>query len=57
MSKIVCHCVGATEADIKKAIRNGNDTIEKLKDTLHVACTCRFCLPEIEEILAKSKKS
>jgi len=56
-AKIVCHCVGVTDEDIKKAIHSGDDNLEKLKKSLHIASTCKFCVPEIEEILYNEKNT
>jgi bacterioferritin-associated ferredoxin len=52
---IICLCYDISKSDIKKAIRDGHDSIEKLSEHLQVGDHCGGCLASAEEILEKQK--
>lgn len=48
---IICLCEGVSRKALKKAIKDGANTSERLKAELRVALSCGQCLPEIEAML------
>jgi bacterioferritin-associated ferredoxin len=52
---IICLCYDISKSDIKKAIRDGHDSIEKLSEHLQIGGHCGGCLAYAEEILEKQK--
>lgn len=63
MSKIVCFCRSVTLEVIQQAIKNGNDTLEKVCKATGAGLGCYSCHPEILSLLEqyhtnqKKKKS
>lgn len=58
MSKEVCLCKHITEETIVEAVKNGADTLEKVKETTKAAAGCckgRRCADKIEEIIEENK--
>jgi len=54
----VCICKGISRATIKRAIENGADTLEKVRNATGVGsgpCGGRRCTPKIEELLVNLK--
>jgi bacterioferritin-associated ferredoxin len=51
----ICLCFDVSEAEVKKAIRDGYDSIEKLSEHIQVGSHCGGCIERIEEILEKKK--
>ncbi|PPK73472.1 BFD-like [2Fe-2S] binding protein [Methylobacter tundripaludum] len=51
----ICLCFDVSKSEIKKAIRDGYDSIEKLSEQLQVGSHCGGCIGRIEEILEKQK--
>jgi bacterioferritin-associated ferredoxin len=51
----ICLCFDVSKAEIKKSIRDGYDTIEKLSEHIQVGSRCGGCIGRIEEILEKKK--
>ena len=47
----VCFCTGVTCGDIKKAMANGADTVDKIKKETGAGTVCGRCVPTIEKIL------
>lgn len=51
---IVCNCMGVSEEDIIKAIKEGKlKTAEEVGAKTGAGTGCGGCIPEIEKILAK----
>ena len=48
---VVCTCMGVMYSDIVTAIESGNDTYQKLQETLLVGTGCNSCVDEVHEIL------
>jgi len=53
---LVCTCMGVMHSDIVKAIEEGNDSYQKLQDTLLVGTGCNSCVPEVKLILSETVK-
>lgn len=49
----VCLCFDVTKKEIKKAIRDGHNSVDKLTDHLQVGSRCGGCLGHIEDMLEK----
>ncbi|MCK9397736.1 MAG: (2Fe-2S)-binding protein [Methylobacter sp.] len=52
----ICLCFDVSKAEVKKAIREGHDSIEKLSESIRVGSHCGGCIGRIEAILEKKKK-
>ena len=50
-----CLCFDVSRSDVKRAIREGHDSMEKLAEHLQVGEHCGGCTGCVEEILEKSK--
>lgn len=48
---IVCQCKGVTDADIRKAIREGAVTVEQVGLACRAGTDCGGCKPTIEYLL------
>lgn len=48
---IVCQCKGVTDADIRKAVREGAVTVEQIGLACRAGTDCGGCKPTIELIL------
>ena len=48
---LVCTCMEVMYSQITDAIRNGDDTYNKLSDSLGVGTGCSSCVEEVHEIL------
>jgi len=51
----ICLCFDVSKAEIKKSIRDGYDSIEKLSEHIQVGSHCGGCIGRVEEILEKKK--
>jgi nitrite reductase (NADH) large subunit len=51
----ICLCFDVSKVEIKKAIRDGHDSIEKLSEHIQVGSHCGGCISRVEEILEKKK--
>lgn len=49
-SKVVCTCIGITDADIEEAVRQGAGTFEELQNRTKIATGCGGCRKEAEEL-------
>lgn len=52
----VCICFDVTEEDIRKAIRNGANTVEAVGEATQAGTGCGGCVPRIQEIIDEEKK-
>lgn len=50
----VCVCKGITDSDIKEAIVNGHDSINKLGKELQLGHCCGTCVVDAKDILENS---
>jgi NAD(P)H-nitrite reductase large subunit len=48
---LVCTCMGVMYSEICEAIRQGDDTFEKLSERFMVGTGCSSCVPEVCDIL------
>jgi len=51
--KIVCACNNVGELDLKAAITNGSDSLDKLKSCTMAGTGCGSCVPEMKRLLIK----
>ncbi len=51
MIMYVCICHDIKDSQIKNAISQGVDTLQKLQDTLAVATCCGCCQPMVQDLL------
>ena len=51
----ICLCFDVSKAELKKAIRDGHDSIEKLSEHIQIGSHCGGCIGRVEEILEKKK--
>ncbi len=51
----ICLCFDVSKPEIKKSIRDGYDSIEKLSEHIQVGSHCGGCIGRIEEMLEKKK--
>lgn len=52
----VCLCYDITRSNVKNAIKEGHDSMEKLEEHLKVGTHCGGCTECVEKILEKSQK-
>lgn len=53
----VCICHSVKDSQIKTAINQGVDTLEKLQNELLVATCCGCCQPMVQDLLAEHQNS
>lgn len=53
---LVCTCMGVMYSDIIQAIKNGDDSYQKLQDTLLVGTGCNSCVEEVKMIVKEEVK-
>ena len=52
---LVCTCMEVMKSDIISAIKNGDDTFEKLANALGTGTGCSSCVDEVHEILEEEQ--
>lgn len=50
-NKVLCICRGITEADIKKAVENGAETLDEVIDATGCCTRCGACTREIQDFM------
>ena len=50
----VCVCNAVTDAELQKAIDEGAETIQDLREKLLVTGSCGSCLPTVQQFLEQS---
>ncbi|WP_363331525.1 (2Fe-2S)-binding protein [Methylobacter sp.] len=55
MNMRICLCLDISKSEVKKAIREGHDSIEKLSEYIQIGSHCGGCIARVEEILEKKK--
>ncbi len=55
MSREVCTCLGISEDDIKKAVKEGADTVEKVEEVTGAGSVCGACKDDIQQIIDENK--
>lgn len=53
----ICQCFDISKSEVKQAIKEGHDSIDKLADQLQIGSHCGGCIEHVEEILHKQKNS
>ena len=53
---LVCTCMGVMYSDILTAIANGDNSYEKLQESLLVGTGCNSCVDEVKQIVGRRKK-
>jgi len=51
----ICQCFDISKSELKQAIKNGHDSIEKLSEHIQVGSHCGGCIEHVEEILDEAK--
>ena len=54
---IVCHCTGASDRAIRRAVRSGAQTVSEVSDRCAAGAYCGGCRPIIAEIIGGERKS
>lgn len=55
MGREVCTCLGISEDDIKKAIKDGATTVEAVEEATGAGSVCGGCKDDIQDIIDKNK--
>lgn len=55
MSREVCTCLGLSEDDIKKAIKDGATTVDAIEEATGAGSVCGACKDDIQEIIDQNK--
>ena len=55
MSREVCTCLGLSEDDIKKAIKDGATTVDAIEEATGAGSVCGACKDDIQEIIEQNK--
>ncbi|MDO4534487.1 MAG: (2Fe-2S)-binding protein [Clostridium perfringens] len=55
MSKEVCTCLGLTDDDIIKAVKDGAKTVDAIEEATGAGSVCGACKDEIQEIIDANK--
>jgi len=51
LEKIVCNCMNITNGDIKKAVEDGADTLEKVQEMTEAGTVCGVCCDDIQNLI------
>lgn len=51
----ICQCFDISKSELKQAIKEGYDSIEKLSEHIQVGSHCGGCIERVEKILDKTK--
>ncbi|UCE86726.1 MAG: (2Fe-2S)-binding protein [Deltaproteobacteria bacterium] len=54
---IVCHCTGASDRAIRRAVRSGAVTVSEVSDRCAAGAFCGGCRPVIAEIIGLERRS
>jgi bacterioferritin-associated ferredoxin len=54
---IVCHCTGASDRAIRRAVRSGAQTVSEVSDRCAAGAYCGGCRPIIAEIIGVERRS
>ena len=55
-NKIACHCHNVTDGQIIDAVRDGADTIEKVREKTHAGAGCAHCRDFIVHMIEDMKR-
>jgi NAD(P)H-nitrite reductase large subunit len=51
--EVICFCFGYTAGDIRQAIARGENTLDKLRESLEACDRCQGCRGEIQILLSE----
>lgn len=51
LNEEICHCMGVTVGDIKKAVEDGAVTFEEVQEVTQAATGCGGCESEVRELV------
>lgn len=51
MEEVVCHCMGVTAEDIRKAVEAGATTVEAVQQATSAGTGCGGCLDTVAELV------
>jgi NAD(P)H-nitrite reductase large subunit len=55
--EVICFCFGYTAGDIRQAIARGENTLDKLRESLEACDRCQGCRGEIQILLSEQEPS
>ncbi len=55
--KIICLCMGVSEADIKRAVENGAQDFLDVQAATNAGMGCGTCPPQVETLVNKYKEA
>ncbi len=50
-TRIVCECMGVTEADIEEAVKQGDTTFEQLQNRTKIGTGCGECIENVRKLM------
>ncbi len=53
----VCVCNAVTDREIRTAVKQGDDTFEKVRDSLKAASCCGRCESHTREVIAEAQQA
>lgn len=57
MSKLLCKCFRVSEREVRRAIRRGARSIERIGDACEAGTGCQTCHPSLEALLREEAAS
>ena len=54
--KVICKCYKVTVKDIKKAIKNGAETVKDVRKETKADTACRDCRKKLEKVIKELSK-
>ncbi len=54
-NEVVCACRGVTDEQIRASVRNGAETLDKVKDETDCCKVCGLCIDDVQQIIADAK--
>ena len=48
---LICLCNGISDRHVRKAIVEGAETLEQIKEKLHIGTNCGCCLTKVKQLL------
>lgn len=53
--EVVCSCRGVTDEQIRSSVRNGAQTLDKVKKETDCCKVCGLCIDDVRQIIADAK--
>lgn len=54
-AKVICTCMGVTDEDIKKAVKDGAKNYEEVQEKTQCGTVCGMCEEEVKKIIKKAE--